>query len=220
MEKLGEIGTNAYVLSGTLWLREGTVYVHKSSALSEQARIHNPHIAFWRRSVWYYAVLERAIQEADYRPFIEDYALIISDLGMCLTILFGRNWTKNLKEQYEHKTGKTLKKTPRLIPLLRDFYPKANEDWDIKKEKPLYKALTDFIGKFYNDIVKHFEAEKFEKALEIDLNRLTHFMEITRQAWFWLMKKKHNKVFAEGSCDPYFKDFTRTYDPNWKAEYV
>ena len=169
--------------------------------------IHNPMIAFWRRAVLYYETKKQQYNEGLPLRF-EHYALIISDLGQSLYMLFGRHWNEKAKRIYSSMVGKPPDSTPDLLPLLVKYYPPIG--WDLPSDNiALWNLLYEFILNYYQDIVKHFEYRKFEKALSLDTDKLARFMEITRKSWIWFIEKLFDLNYD--TSHEAFKYFTRTY---------
>ncbi len=171
--------------------------------------IHNPQIAFWKRAVAYYDVVKNAVNENNYFPLFEDYALIISDLGISLYFLFGRNWTNELRKKYEEKIGTAPKTTRDLMTLIANYYPKS-VGWNLKEEnESLFIELETFINKYYKDLIKHYEQNKFQNAIALSFDNLTHFMETVRGIWIWFIEKKYNTKYEINNSA--FQDFNREF---------
>jgi hypothetical protein len=65
------------------------------------------------------------------------------------------------------------------------------------------------IKNYYDDLIIHFDLEKFRPALNISFINLTNFMNIIRETWIWILEKRHQKKFdAE---DQFFKHFAKKY---------
>ncbi|GAI82636.1 unnamed protein product, partial [marine sediment metagenome] len=192
--KLGEGSTDAYVKSFKKQLEAEVIIaggptvtscVHTVSDIhNEKIEIlHNPMITFWKRAVLYYEIRERLVAEGYILRF-EDYALIISDPGQSLYMLFGRHWNDEAKAKYASIEGSPKEKTPDLLALLERYYPPLGWNLPLDNEM-LWNLLHDFIKNYYQDIVKHFEYKNFEKALTFDFDILSKFMETTRVTWLW-----------------------------------
>lgn len=187
------------------------VAVDYNQDLSEREQniiLHNPMIAFWRRAVLYFENREKLVRDDEYLLRFEDFALIISDLGQSLYMLFGRHWNDEAKKNYGQKVGTPPQETPDLLALLEKYYPPIG--WDLPgTNAELWWSLRSFIYDYYQDIVKHFEYEKFKKALSLTFDTLARFMEITRKTWIWFMEKYFNLTFDPNS--EAFKDFAKEF---------
>lgn len=154
----------------------------------EEPILHNPMMAFWRRAVMYFESRKTLVSSKGYILRFEDYALIISDLGQSLYMLFGRHWNDSAKHKYGRKIGTPPTETPDLLALLEKYYPPIG--WDLPSEnKALWDCINHFIRDYYQDLVKHFEFAKFEKALSLNLQTLSQQMEYTRLCWIWFIEK-------------------------------
>jgi len=174
---------------------------------NENVVLHNPMMSFWLRAKFYYELYNN-LKDKGHDLLFENYALIISDLGQSLYLLFGRHWTKEAKEIYKKKVGTPKQNTPDLLVLLEKCYLPIG--WNLSSDNPiLWKHLHDFILNYYQNIVKHFEYDKFLEALKIDFIELSKFMEITRQTWVWFIEKVFNIKYDEE--DDRFKEFKKNY---------
>jgi len=125
----------------------------------------------------------------------EDIMLIISDLGQSLYTLFGRHWIGKTKKQYQKMIGTPPKKTPDLMKLLKDFYPKIG--WDIRNEGTgLWDELQDFVENVYKDLIKHFNSAKFIRISQISWEDLTKYMNIVRRTWIWFIEAYTNTTYS------------------------
>jgi hypothetical protein len=161
-------------------------------------------LPFWIRAVQTYETLQ-ATRSIDFKPFFDNYALIISDLGQSLYMLIGRHWTEEVITQYLAKVPDKAhyleRHTPDIIDLFENYYPVLK----IAFPSNLFKLLKAFINDCYKDIVKHFEAKKFQKALTIDQEQLDRFMEITRLTWRWYLAKSHKMSVEETEAASLFQ---------------
>jgi hypothetical protein len=201
--RLGFLGIDIALAGGPTT----TAVVHNAEAISEPI-LHNPMMAFWMRAVMYYEARKQLVQAKGYTLRFDDYALIISDLGQSLYMLFGRHWNDDAKAKYAQTVGTPPVDTPDLLTLLGKHYPPIG--WDLPGEKPdLWITLKDFIHKYYQDIVKHFEFNKFQQVLQIDIDKLASFMECTRQTWVWFIEKVFNTPFDPGKQE--YQEFKNVF---------
>jgi hypothetical protein len=168
---------------------------------------HNPMMAFWKRAKLYYDNRADLVRQG-YSLLFDDSALIISDLGQSLYMLFGRHWNMVVKEEYQRRIGTPPIKTPEVIILLEKCYTLIG--WDMANEEPiLFDNLRKFIVDYYQDLIKHFEYSKFQSALQIKIDDLATFMEVVRESWLWLIKKQSGKLYSID--DPLFAEFRVKY---------
>ena len=192
----------------------GSPSIAKGSTDEAPGHMHNPMIAFWKRAVREYDALQG-------EPKFEDSALIISDLGQSLYMLFGRHWTKDARQRYideksdtDPKWVRDLRKkiernpndTPDLTSLVGTIYPRLGYDLP-GTDKRLWDLLKCFIDHYYKDLVKHFQYSKFEAALGIKRDDLSRFMEITRLTWRWFM----DEVFEHKTNESTYERFEHEY---------
>ena len=174
---------------------------------SESEILHNPMMAFWLRAKLFYNHSKKLSEEGNILHF-EDYAFIISDLGQSLYMLMGRHWNIEAKEKYSIKVGPPPLSTPDLLALLEKYYPKIG--WNLpQSNNDLWNNLHDFILNYYQDIIKHFDFSKFQKAVELNLEHIDKFMEITRQTWIWFIEQLFEIKYDIKNV--HFKEFNTKY---------
>jgi len=201
--KVGYLGVDIALAGGPTF----TAVVNNPLPISEPV-LHNPMMAFWMRAVMYYEARKQLAQTKGYSLRFDDYALIISDLGQSLYMLFGRHWNDDAKARYAKAVGTTPADTPDLLALLEKHYPSIG--WDLPGERPeLWTSLRAFIHEYYQDIVKHFEFNKFQRVLQLDIGKLSSFMECTRQTWIWFIEKVFGILFDPGKDE--FREFKNVF---------
>lgn len=90
-------------------------------------KYHNPFIAFWSRAKKYYAELLTKVGSPDFSLRLDDSALIISDLGQSLYMLFGRHWNDEGRTKYKNNQERSdtahsrFKKTSRNLSTSKWF---------------------------------------------------------------------------------------------------
>ena len=200
---IGYLGVDIALAGGPT----STAVVHNVPPTSETV-LHNPMMAFWQRAVMYYEARKQMAHTKGYSLRFDDYALIISDLGQSLYMLFGRHWNDDAKAKYAKAVGTAPTDTPDLLSLLEKNYPPIG--WNLPGEKPeLWEKLYTFIREYYQDIVKHFEFNKFQKVLLMDMEKLSSFMECTRQTWIWFIEKIFKLPFDPES--PEYHEFRNPF---------
>jgi hypothetical protein len=137
----------------------------KAPAGQTEEPVHNPMMAFWSRAVLYFGVLEQWVTAHGYRPRVEDYALIICDLGHSLSTLVGRHWNEEAKTRFEVARGTPPTRTPELLNLLAGKVPGYDVNMPEDREgKTIWPDLEDFLKNYFDDIVTHFEEAKYGSA--------------------------------------------------------
>ena len=176
---------------------------------STSERVQNPMIAFWYRAVFFFTVLKSLSDNRGYIPCFEDFALVISDLGLSLYMLLGRHWNDKAKAEWQRQVGSIPEETPDALQLLEKYFPKLG--WDLAKEDPsLWARTKELLHGFYQDVVKHFDEKKFFRSQIWTLATLERCMETARLCWIWSIKK----IFAI-EYDPgleVFRDFNRPFE--------
>ena len=148
-----------------------------------------PH---WREANREYDIYNNLIDKRDW-SYIKR---IVLNLGQCLTDLFGANYTKPINK----------KKTPSLMDYINTIYP-DEYGWNLKIEEPeLYYKLTE-LDCFHKDLCKHFDRSKISKLEDTTMEKLNQFMETTREAFIWFMRKKNNGVIT----DDMIKELQKVY---------
>jgi hypothetical protein len=125
-------------------------------------------------------------------------------------MLFGRHWHLQGKNSFYKRTGKKPPSgTPDLNKFIKYIYPKLGFDIKNHKQGTLHYMLDDFNRNYYNNIIKHFDFDKFKSALEIDFQKVRKFMEIVRQTWIWFIETV-GKIKFDPENDVY-KEFLNEY---------
>jgi hypothetical protein len=194
-----------------IWVSPGatkTVTLATSSDPEDEtvSIVHNPMMAFWKRAKLFYGNRVDAAQKG-YPLLFDDCALIISDLGQSLSMLYGRHWN-SIKEPYKRMVGTPPTLTPDILWLIEDGFPLAG--WKMASEDPiLSRNLQRFMDVYYKDLIKHFEYDKFLTGLQITIADLSTFMEIARESWIWLVQKVFKKPYSPTDTD--FCEFHSIY---------
>jgi hypothetical protein len=166
-------------------------------------------MAFWHRAVFFFTMFKRLSEERGYIPCFEDFALVISDLGLSLYMLLGRHWNEKAKAEWKRTVGDLPDETPDALQLLEKYFPKLG--WNLAEEDPsLWVRTKELLHDFYQDAVKHFDEEKFRRSQTWTFASLERCMETTRLCWIWCMKK----IFAV-DYDPVaeaFGDFNKPFE--------
>ena len=194
-----------------IWVLHGattTVTLSTETASEDEtvSLVHNPMMAFWKRAKLYYGNRVDATEKG-YLLLFDDCALIISDLGQSLSMLFGRHWN-TIKEAFNTMVGTPPALTPDISYLIDKCFPLAG--WKMASGEPiLYRNLKRFIDVYYKDLIKHFEYDKFLKGLQITMTDLSTFMEVGRESWIWLVQKVFKKPYSPQDND--FNEFHPVY---------
>ena len=99
--------------------------------------VHNPMLAFWYRAVFFFNAFKK-LSEQGYTLLFEDFALVISDLGLSLYMLLGRHWNDKAKAEWRRTIGNLPGETPDALELLEKYFPRFG--WNLPEEDAILWA--------------------------------------------------------------------------------
>jgi len=166
MSKRSTVSTNFATYATT----SGVSINNSSSSDSGQGSSvkSNTQLMYWRRAKQQYMTTIRN----NPNPSLDDRVFIVNNLGHSLLHLFGQNYR-----------GSASGYTPPLLNFVDSSH--YNCGYSLESEDSLLFSHLQDLNDYFNDISKHLDQSKHEKALSLTKSKIEEFMETTKRVWIW-----------------------------------